>query len=130
VVWVQRTDAEIAQWHNVTRRDARSHALGIAALVWAAVSVLAASGLHYSRLGVVIQRSFVGGFWGRFLIFAVGALPISHWIYRVEMRKEIDKSIRRTICPACDRGGDAPAGTKCDCGQVIVPSSMMKWVDD
>lgn len=127
-MWVKRTLEEEARWHEITRRDARSHGLGIAGFVWVMISLFAAAGVLYTRAGFMIQRSLFGSFWVRLPIFAVLAIPFCYWIYRSEMRKELAKANRRTICPNCDIGGNFDPGETCQCGESFVPQSTMKWV--
>jgi len=128
-MWVQRSGLEVARWHEITRRDARSHGRTMAVVVWLGLCVFGLGGWYYSRGGIVVH--FVtGSFWIRFVIVMVGASAFSYWLYRFEVRKEIEKACRRTICRGCGRGGDEPAGTTCGCGEARVPQSTMKWVEE
>ena len=128
-MWVQRTPEEVARWDAITRREARSHGLGIASLVWIAGALLAAGGLFYTRAGV-IQRGVVGSFWPRLAMFAVVLAPFCYWLYRHEMGKELAKAYRRTICPTCDIAAEGNAGAACRCGATFIFQCEMKWVDD
>jgi hypothetical protein len=129
-VWVRRTPDEVARWHEITRQHARQHGLAIAGFVWILTTMLGVGGVFYTRAGLLVRSSVVGGFWMRLLVFAVVALLISYWVYRSEIRKEIGGALRRTICPECGKGGEEPIGTNCDCGHARVPQSTMKWVED
>jgi hypothetical protein len=130
LVWVRRTPDEVARWHEITRQHARLHGLTIAGFVWILTTMLGVGGVFYTRAGLLLRSSVVGGFWTRLLVFAMAALLMSYWVYRSEIRKEIGGPLRRTICPSCGKGGEKPIGTNCDCGQALVPQSTMKWVED
>ena len=91
--------------------------------------VCVAGGLLYTRAGVN-HHHVTGSFWVRLPILAVLAAPFAYWFYRHEMRKELAKAIRRTICPTCDIAGDGNAGQACRCGDTYVAQCSMKWVDE
>ncbi len=129
MMWVQRTPEEVARWDAITRRDARRHGLGIAGISCVGGVVFVAGGLLYTRAGV-IHHHVAGSFWVRLPILAALTAPFAYWFSRHEMRKELAKAYRRTICPTCDIAGDGNAGQACRCGDTFVAQCSMKWVDD
>jgi hypothetical protein len=129
-LWVRRTEDEVARWHEITRRDARSNGLTIAILAWVAVIVLASFGVFYYRGGIVIQHHILLGSGLRLAIFLSITAAISYWIYRFETLRELAEAGRRTRCPACGAGSADNLGQSCGCGDVFVPQSTMKWVED
>jgi hypothetical protein len=129
-VWIRRTEAEVARWHEITRRDARSNGLTIAILAWVVVIVLVSFGFFYFGNGLIIQHQILLGNGMRLAIFLSIATAISWWINRFESRRELAEAGRRTRCPACGAGSADNLGQSCGCGDVFVLQSTMKWVED
>jgi hypothetical protein len=89
-------------------------------MVWFLVSIFG---------GLAFHGRF-GSFWLHLLAFAALGFPFACWVFRRESRRELEKTMRRTICPKCDTSAEAHAGTACQCGGTFVPQSKMKWVDE
>ena len=130
-MWIKRTPEEVAKWHEVTARDARSHGRLIGGMVWVLVSLFGACGWFVSlSAGFAMQRSVAGSFWVRLLVIGVIVFPFAYWVFRRERRSELQKLTRRTICPKCDASSESNDGTACECGGAFVPQSTMKWIDE
>ena len=98
-------------------------------MVWVLVSVLTAAGWFVGfRSGFAFHISRGGSFLLRLLLFAVLGFPFAYWVFRREGRRELEKTMRRTLCPKCGTIGEANEGAACQCGGAYVPQSTMKWV--
>ena len=129
-MWLPRTPEEVEQWHAATRREAKFQITLLTVLIWLGLSALVAGGwIAGNRFGVVVQESVSGTFWSRFLLFTLVGSPIAFWAYRHELRKDIAKSNRMTICPQCEQSAAGNIGATCDCGGSFVPQSTVKWVE-
>jgi len=131
-MWVPRTSEEVNNWHAATKREARTHGLLMAGLVWAGITALLAGGwIAGGRAGVIAQNGVAGGtFWTRVPIFAVLAVPFAFWLFRRESRRELERAANMTICPQCDTAGELNTGAACDCGGTFVLQSTVRWVDE
>ena len=103
----------------------------MAGAVWVLAALFAAGGWFVSfRGGVVAQRSMLGSFWLRLLIFAALAFPCARFVFRRETKNQFGKIQRRIMCTKCYTAAEGEVGMSCECGGTFVSQSTVKWIED
>lgn len=111
-------------------REARSHGLLVAGLVFVAAPLAAGGWMISFRTGVIMQMNTTGSFCSRLAILIALAIPSAWFIYRRESRRKLAKLTEQTICRKCDAFSQKNEGTACDCGGAFISLRQFKWVEE
>ena len=129
-MWVPRTEEEKRQWMTRMHSQATAFALRLFVLGCAGGTAVLYFGIRPAFLPP--RHTFMGGLsWSSRLVGCLLLSALASWYGCYDVRrKQIEKELAQTVCPACGTLGQRNHGGPCNCGGTFVKVSEVRWVDD